>query len=323
MNKSQHMIWGAIILMIVALVASAEQPAAQEVKKGPIIVVEHDWTSQLINTALAAIILEEEMGYEVERRFVDNAVSIPGLATGDIHLLMEIWDSVSGAHIQEFVEEKKTVENLGLTGFSGQEGWWIPNYVISGDPERGIEATCPGLPALEALNDCADVFATVETAPKGQYLAGAVAWEPVFGDKLRVENLGLNYEVVFAGSEAAMIAELKSAHDKGEPILLLMWVPHWVHIPYPMTMIELPPYTPECWGTTYACGWKAANVLKLAWAGFDEEFPEAAEFVRNYTLTDDQAAGIMHEVDLGGKTIDKAVRDWMAENEDVWRAWIP
>ncbi len=28
-------------------------------------------------------------------------------------------------------------------------------------------------------------------------------------------------------------------------------------------------------------------------------------------------------VDVEEKSIEQAVRAWMAENEDIWRAWIP
>ena len=28
-------------------------------------------------------------------------------------------------------------------------------------------------------------------------------------------------------------------------------------------------------------------------------------------------------VELNGKTAEQAVRDWMAGNESVWRAWLP
>ncbi|PZT84263.1 MAG: hypothetical protein DI630_37300, partial [Gordonia sp. (in: high G+C Gram-positive bacteria)] len=131
----------------------------------------------------------------------------------------------------------------------------VPTYVIEGDPERGIEPVCPGLPNWEALEDCVDVFSTTETAPKGRYLSGDPSWGEFYGDEKRIENLDLDYEIMFAGSEAAMAAEWKRAYERGEPLLGLMWEPHFLTAKYDVTLVEFPPYSEDCWGTTFACAW--------------------------------------------------------------------
>lgn len=90
-----------------------------------------------------------------------------------------------------------------------REEWWYPAYV---------EELCPGLPDWEALNGCAKMFATPETAPKGRFLAGPADW--LKKDAERVEGLGTDFEVVNAGSAAALWAELKSSSQRNEPIVL-------------------------------------------------------------------------------------------------------
>lgn len=91
------------------------------------------------------------------------------------------------------------------------EEWWYPAY---------MKERCPGLPNWEALNDCAEEFSVPETAPKGRYLGGPVTWGG-FDDE-RAEALDLDYEVVHAGTDAALFAELESAYQREAPILL--WV---------------------------------------------------------------------------------------------------
>jgi len=87
--------------------------------------------------------------------------------------------------------------DLGETGMVAIEEWWYPKY---------MKEKCPGLPDWEALNGCAEAFSAPETAPKGRCLGGLVARAGFDGE--RVEALGPDYEVVHAGTDAALFAEL-------------------------------------------------------------------------------------------------------------------
>ena len=57
---------------------------------------------------------------------------------------------------------------LGETGLDGASCYFVPTYVIEGDSARDIEPACPQLKNWEQLNECAEAFATIETAPKGR-----------------------------------------------------------------------------------------------------------------------------------------------------------
>lgn len=47
-------------------------------------------------------------------------------------------------------------------------------------------------------------------------------------DAERVEALGINFEVVNAGSAGALWAELKSASERKAPIVLFNWTPNFI-----------------------------------------------------------------------------------------------
>ncbi len=129
-------------------------------------------------------------------------------------------------------------ENLGETGMHAKEEWWFPEY---------MKEKCPGLPNWEALKEpaCAEAFSTAETAPKGRYLGGPVTWGGF--DEERVEALGLPFEVVHAGTDAAMFAELESR-------LSAQGADHAVDLRAALgagqvqgRMGRIPDYTPECY----------------------------------------------------------------------------
>jgi glycine betaine/proline transport system substrate-binding protein len=284
----------------------------------PIRLTLHDWTGQLITTTIMGEVLKEA-GYTIEYVQADYLAQFAGLKTGDLHVAMEMWETTGREAMDEAIATG-TVVNLGDTGMFAIEEWWYPAYV---------KELCPGLPDWQALNDCTDVFATPETAPKGRYLGGPVTWGG-FDDE-RVEALDLDYEVIHAGTDAALFAELESAYQRQAPILLWVYQPHWAGAKYDGEWVEFPEYTPECyedpsWGINpdmaYDCGKPRGPIWKVAWAGVEEKWPGAHTAISAFNVSTEEMAGMIAEADLEGRPIDDVVADWLLANEDRWRTWI-
>ena len=182
---------------VLSLFASGA-PALAEDSKDPIKMTLHDWTGQLITTRLMGEALKNA-GLNVEYVQADYLAQFAGLKTGDLDVAMEIWETTGRDAMDEATATGK-VENLGETGMMAIEEWWYPEY---------MKEKCPGLPDWEALKKCAEQFSTAETTPKGRYLGGPVTWGGF--DEERVAALDLPFEVVHAGTDAALFAELESA----------------------------------------------------------------------------------------------------------------
>lgn len=290
--------------------------------EGEIVLAKMNWTNQLVNTEIARRLLSD-MGADVTTQTLDASTVFAAMAKSDNMVDMEVWSPTAQNFYDEYVTKEKSVAIVGGTGYVTEEGWYVPTYVIKGDPGRGIEPTCPGLPDYRAINDCAEIFATPSSDGKARYVAGDPAWEPLYGDNQRIENLGVNVKHEYAGSEASLVAEWTRALDRGEPMIGLMWSPHMVTTKYDLTLVEMPPFTPECWGTTYACAWEEAPNDILASASFAEGHPVAAKFLENYEVSKDQIGEIMVRIDSDGLTVEEAVDEWLKDNESVWKPWIP
>ena len=286
----------------------------------PIKLTLHDWTGQLITTQLMGEVLEEA-GLNVEYVQADYLAHFAGLETGDLHVAMEMWET-TGREAMDAATATGKVVNVGPTGMKAKEEWWYPAYMA----ER-----CPGLPNWEALKDaaCAEAFSTAETAPKGRYLGGPVTWGG-FDDE-RVEALDLPFEVIHAGTDAALFAELESAIQREAPVLLWVYAPHWAPAKYEGEWVEFPEYTAECyndpsWGLNpdmaYDCGKPFGEIWKVAWAGVQDKWPTAYSAIEAFTISNDDMGAMITEVDLNGKTVEQVVADWMAANEGTWKAWI-
>ncbi|WP_408899722.1 ABC transporter substrate-binding protein (plasmid) [Nocardioides sp. R1-1] len=303
-----------------ALVSEEVKSAAAG--EGEVIVVRNNWTGQMISSEVGAQVLER-MGFEIEIQTLDSIAMWPAIAKADNMLQMEVWPPVQKPQMQEWIDDNGEATVVGENGYAGTEGWYVPTYVIEGDEERGIEPTCPGLPDYQALNDCVEIFATSSSGSKGRYLSGDPSWGEYYGDEQRIENLGLDYVMEFAGSEAALAAEIKRAYDRGEPILALMWFPHFITSRYDLTQIEFPPYTEECWKTTYACGWEDGPAFKVVSDEFEQRFPLAYQVVEKIEIPTDALVDMIVRVDGDGLTVEEAASEWLDDNEDTWTSWVP
>ena len=294
--------------------------ASAQDSSDPIRLTLHDWTGQLVTTQIMGEVLQRA-GLTVEYVPADYLAQFAGLKTGDLHVAMEIWETTGREALDDGVASGN-VENLGETGLLAIEEWWYPAYMAE---------LCPGLPDWEALKDpaCAEAFATPETAPDGRYLGGPVTWGG-FDDE-RVEALELPFQVIHAGTDAALFAELESAYQRRAPILLWVYAPHWAPIKYEGDWIDFPEYTVECyedpaWGINpdmaYDCAKPRGPIWKVAWVGLKDRWPSAHAAISAFTLDNEEMGGMVARIDLEGETVEAVVADWMAANEDRWQAWI-
>ena len=198
--------------------------------------------------------------------------------------------------------------------------WWYPIY---------MKEKCPGLPDWEALNACAEVFATSETAPKGRYLGGPVTWGG-FDDE-RVEALEMDFEVVHAGTDAALFAELESAYQREAPIVLWVYAPHWAPTKFNGEFVEFPAYSAECysdpaWGSNpdmaYDCGKPRGPIWKVAWSGVKDKWPGAYDIIKSFKIDNTEMGDMVAKVDLEGEKLEDVVAAWMTTNEARWQEWV-
>lgn len=315
-NRVTRTVLGAMALST----ALSLSPVSAQDSTEPIKLTLHDWTGQLITTHLMGEILKKA-GHNVEYVQADYLAQFAGLETGDLHVAMEMWET-TGREAMDAATATGKVENFGPTGLQAKEEWWFPSY---------MKEKCPGLPNWEVLRDpaCAEAFSTPETAPKGRYLGGAVTWGGF--DEERVEALDLPFEVIHAGTDAALFAELESAYQRQAPIIMWVYAPHWAPVKYEGEWIEFPEYTKECyedpsWGINpdlaYDCGKPFGNIWKVGWAGVKDKWPNAYNAIKSFTIDNDEMGAMITRVDVEGQSLEDVVAEWIGANEARWSEWI-
>lgn len=311
--KTRMLAATALALVAVGAPAMADVPETRK----PIKFAVGDWTGSFLTTGIARGVLED-MGYRTEEIVADSAAWYPAMGTGDMDVAIEVWLTTQADMVNAAIE-KGTVESLGESGLQAVETWWYPSY---------LKEKCPGLPDYKALNDCVAVFATPETGDKGRYLSGPVTWGG--NDEERIAALGLNYTVVYPGTDAAMFAELESAYSRKAPILMWLYSPHWAPSKYEGEFIQFPEYSAECatdpaWGTNpdmvYDCDKPRGPIIKTSATAARETWPCAIQTLEKMTLTNQEYGDLWAKVDLEGMDVDDVVQGWLEANQERWKSW--
>lgn len=287
-------------------------------EKITIKLAENPWSASALNVAVARILLEEELKYPVEVVTIGESAQWPALAAGELHASLEVWPSGHAENVAEYIDSQKLVENGGPLGPVGKIGWYIPTYMLEEHPEL---ATWEGL----AVPENAALFATAETGDKGQFLTGDPSWTQYEDDI--IANLGLNFQIVAAGSEEAILAALDAAYSRQDPVLFYFWTPHSIHAKYDLTEVALPPYSDECYAKAESggvdCDYPADNLFKIFWGDLDEAAPDAYTLLKNMSYTTEDQISMIAAVELDGKSVEDAARAWLDANQAVWQEWLP
>lgn len=296
------------------LAMSAAAPASAA---GVLTAPEADWTGGQVTCKIIQFILEDEMGYKVKRITMPSGAGVyEGIRAGDLDFACESWPSYSSskdAYVSEFGGDG-SVAKLGDAGIIGESSYYVPRYMVEGDG-----APAAGLKTLQDLNDHVDLFKALETGDKGRILGCPVAaWE--CDDQKRMDLLGVNFVAVELGSETAHWAEFQAAYARKEAIVAYAWEPHWIHAALDLVALELPEHSAEAWPAT---GWARDITFNYGRPALADEHPDAAQLIINSSLSNAEQAGMILAIDVDGQDIDDVVREWMAANEDVWRAWMP
>ena len=281
--------------------------------KDPIRVVINDWTGQYVSTKIAGELLKK-MGYNVEYVTAGALPQLPAFAQGTLDIQTEIWtNNVSDAYHNGVASGDIIL--VGELGLSPREGWIYPPY---------MEEKCPGLPSYKALYECAMAFGRADTFPKGRLITYPADWGTRSKDI--VASIGMPFEAIAGGSEGAMIAELKSAYAKKEPILMMFWRPHWIFAELDFNWVEWNPVDGECVEETQskdtACGFQQAKVVKITSKAFKDKYPGAFKFFQAYQLNNDIENLAMLEIDTKGRDLMEVVNEWIDSNKSTWQPWI-
>ncbi|MGC5410718.1 glycine betaine ABC transporter substrate-binding protein, partial [Streptomyces sp. DT225] len=112
----------------------------------------------------------------------------------------------------------------------------------------------------------------------------------------------------------SMLAELKRAYAKKEPIVVPLWSPHWAYNQFELTKLKDPE---NLWG-------KGDGIHTLTRKGFTADNPEVGKWLKDFKMSEDQLTSLEAQIQKSGSGKEQeAVRTWLKANPDVADKWTP
>jgi glycine betaine/proline transport system substrate-binding protein len=279
---------------------------------GAVNIAINPWVGYEATAAVIAHVAEKNLGCAVTKKDLKEEVAWQGFATGQVDAIVENW-----AHEdlkKKYIEDQKVAVTAGSTGHKGAIGWYVPPWMAEKYPD---------ITDYKNLNKYADLFKTSESGDKGQLLDGDPSF--VTNDEALVKNLDLNYKVVFAGSEAALITGFRQAEKQKTAMLGYFYEPQWFLSEVKLVKVNLPEHTEGCDADAekVACDYPLDDLDKIVSKKFADSGSPAYELIKNFTWTNDDQNLVAKYIAEDKMTPEEAAEKWTADNPDKVKAWLP
>lgn len=325
--------WAIPFLALVALGGLALGQRCETSR--PIVFADYDWESARVHNRIAQFILEKGYGCRTDALPGTSIPLITGLGRGDIDVSMEIWYNLTREVVDQLEAEGK-IKRLGVNFPDAVQGWFVPTYVIKGDPKRGIRPMAPDLRSVWDLPRYKALFRDPEEPSKGRFYNGVLGWfaERVNTQKLHAYGLLEHFTNFRPGTGDALVAAIASAYQRGRPIVFYYWGPTWVLGKYDLSMLEEPPYDPAVWNEIQeaikngtfakrACAFPLEEVYIAVNARLLREAPSVVNFLSRYRTSNQLVSELLAYMEDHKAKEEEVARHFLKAYPEVWTPWVP
>ncbi len=285
-------------------------PANQAAPCGTVNIAVNPWVGYEADAAVVSYLLKTRLDCKIELKNLTEEVSWQGFASRSVDVILENWghDDLK----KKYIDTEKVAVEMGETGNKGIIGWYVPPW---------LAAKYPDIVHSENLNKYAAMFKTSESGSQGQLLDGDPSY--VTNDEALVRNLGLNFKVVYAGSETALIEAFKTAEEQHKFLIGYFYEPQWFLSQVNLVHVSLPAYTPGCDADpkTVKCDYQPYDLDKVVSKAFADSGSPAVKLVKNFNWTNEDQNSVA--LDISKKaSYDDAAKKWVDANAAKVESWF-
>ncbi|WP_406156016.1 ABC transporter permease/substrate binding protein [Streptomyces canus] len=259
------------------------QKTAAETKR-PVNVAWFPWDEDIAVTYLWKNVLEAR-GYKLNLKQMDVGPVYTGLASGDLDLNFDAW--LPYAQKNYWDKSKDRLADLGT--------WYEPTSL-----EVAVPSYVKGVKSYEDLKGKA-----------AQFDGKIIGIEPGTGEMNLLKNkvlpgygLDKEYDVV-DGSTPAMLAELKRAYAKKQPVAVVLWSPHWAYSQYGLTKLK---DDKKLFG-------EGNTIRTIANEEFPSRYPQLTKWIKGFHMSEKELGTLESEINRYGQGHEEqAVAAWLKEH---------
>ena len=273
--------WIILLACTTILISCNQAPPADEDRS--LRMVYTDWSESIALTHLAAVLLEEEMGYNIELKLTDVEDAYSEVANGTADLFADAW--LPETHQQYAKEHSGHIEQIGITYPEARTGFLVPAF---SEMQTIADLRMYRHPVI-GIDEGAGVMQKATKAIQ-QY------------------NLPLK---LTSNTEEEMIKQLEDSIKRRKDIVITGWSPHWIFTRYEVKFLADPD---SVFGAN-------EHIYTIARLGIEEGHPNAVRFFERMQLTAKQLNSLVYQVRLS-EDPQQGVKNWINENEYTVNHWV-
>lgn len=317
-----------LALTIAAALPAVAFSTAASADCGSLTIASMNWQSAELMASLDQFILNEGYGCSAEVIVSDTVPAITSLVEkGEPEVIPEGWVGLMPELVSNGLKEGKIVELARSLSDGGQQGWFIPKYMLDEHPN---------LNKIEEILAHPELFPAPEDSAKGAIYNGPQGWggTVVTGQLTKAFDVeGKGFTVVDTGSAAGLDGSIANAYAQKQPWLGYYWAPTSILGKYDMVPIEFGiAHDPEEWRrcTSVAdCadpkpnGFPVEDVFTLVAKKFaDEADPAVIDYLTKRSWNNDTVNKQMAWMTDNQATGGDGAREFLRTNEAMWMQWV-
>ncbi len=270
----------------------------------PVNMAVNPWVGYEADAYVVGRLMQKRLGCQVTYKNLSEQLSWAGFGSGEVDVIMENWGHQP--LVKKYVKGDHSATVAGQTGNVGIIGWFVPPWLAKAHPD---------ITNWNNLNKYASKFQTSESGSQGQLLDGDPSF--VTSDASIIKKLNLNYKVVYAGSEAALIQAFRTAEMNHTWAIGYFYKPQWFFLEENLAQVQLPKYTPGC-----SCNYPLYHLDKVVATSFAKSGSPAYNLVKNFHWTNDDQNQVAAYISKDGMSPSAAADKWIADNASKVNAWL-
>ena len=308
------------------LCASLLSAGVASVHAADVVIGVPNWPSVAATASILKVVLEDNLGLEVELQNGTNPVIFEAMDSGSMHVHPEVWlPNQTNLH-DTFVKTKGTVKMNpnGVASFQGM-------CVTKATAER------TGITMLGDLAD-PDMAKHFDTNGdgRGEIWIGASGWASTNVEKVRAKSYGYDETMeLMEMDETLAMANVDTAVAKDVNHVFYCYTPNHMFAMHDLVILEEPAYDASKWMVIQPTDdpqWLEKSEAPVAWdlaylhvhyaASLEQTHPEAAALLNSVKLDTDLVSGMTYALVVEKADPDEYAKQWVQDNAALVDSWM-
>lgn len=318
MNKT---FYAAIPLILASSLSYAQDSC------GKVTIADMNWSSATLIANVDRFILEH--GYGCEAELVPGDTMPTGTAMnekGEPDIAPEMWSN----SIREMLDKGVAEKRLRYAGHSlsdgGEEGFWVPEYMVKKDPS---------LATIEGIKKNAALFKHPEDPELSAFYGCPAGWNCQISSSnlftaLQLEKSG--FDMIDPGSGAGLAGAIAKAYTREEPWFGYYWAPTSVLGKYNMVKVDFGSgidkdefktcTTIEDCESPKVTMYPPSTVQTVTTEDFAVKSPAIFDYLGKRSFTNQQMNTLLAWMEDNQADGEVAMEYFLTEHEAIWTPWL-